>query len=222
MERESTSAAMKTNQIQQGSLSRRSSGMRRWLGAVIAFGVVSCGGEAPADSERHGNISHALEPAPTNAAARFEVRFMTNMIDHHMMAVMMAETCVAEAEHADLRTMCEDIIEAQMAEIEEMQRWLADWYGVGHEPQMTPGMERQIDRLAALEGADFEIAFMEEMIRHHRKAVREGEHCVDRAHHSELIVMCEDIVATQTAEIAQMEAWLCDWYGECRPGSSPL
>jgi uncharacterized protein (DUF305 family) len=51
-------------------------------------------------------------PVPTvltNANARFEVRFMTGMIDHHMMAVMMAEPCVGESE---LRAVCEDIVTA--------------------------------------------------------------------------------------------------------------
>ena len=34
----------------------------------------------------------------------------------------------------------------------------------------------------------------------------------------ELVEMCEGIVMTQTEEIRQMQAWLCDWYDICGYG----
>lgn len=70
--------------------------------------------------------------------------------------------------------------------------------------------------LSRLSGADFEIAFMDMMIRHHAAAVREGEMCQARAYHAQLIDLCRNIVSTQSAEIAQMETWLCQWYRRCR------
>lgn len=73
-----------------------------------------------------------------------------------------------------------------------------------------------MDHLASLSGAAFEIAFMEMMIEHHEKAIKEGRHCLDKAAHGELRRLCEDIIGTQSAEIAQMQTWLCRWYGECR------
>ena len=69
--------------------------------------------------------------------------------------------------------------------------------------------------LDALDGEEFEITFMEEMIRHHETAIREAERCVERAYHEDLVNLCENIIETQSAEIAQMEAWLCEWYGIC-------
>lgn len=160
-------------------------------------------------------VEAGREPAPQRSAARYEVRFMTDMIDHHHMAVMMGELCLDRAVHEELRAMCEQIIAVQTAEIEQMQSWLADWYGVEHEPVMTAGMEQRMQRLASTSGAEFEIMFLESMIRHHAGAVREGEHCVERAYHEALIELCHGIVESQTAEIEQMEAWLCEWYGDC-------
>jgi uncharacterized protein (DUF305 family) len=153
------------------------------------------------------------EAAPTAAQARYEIKFLMDMIDHHMMAVMTAELCDGRTVHPELQTMCEDIVAAQTQEIELMQSWLRDWYGIEYEPRMTPGMERQVEKLAALEGAEFEIAFMEMMIKHHEGAVKEGERCVERAYHPELIELCHEIIETQTAEIAQMQTWLSEWYG---------
>jgi uncharacterized protein (DUF305 family) len=155
-------------------------------------------------------------PAPTQAARNFEVDFLTDMIDHHHMAVMMSETCVQKAVHADLRALCEDIIAAQSQEIEMMQTWLQAWYGVQHEPEMKPGSMKMMERLASASAAEFEIAFMEMMIRHHRKAVIEGERCLARAWHPELHALCQNIIETQTEEIALMSSWLCQWYDRCR------
>lgn len=141
---------------------------------------------------------------------------MTGMIDHHAMAIEMGEMCLENAVHAELRAMCEDVITAQGAEIETMQSWLEDWYAVSYEPEMSQGEMRQMEKLAALSGAEFEIRFMEMLLRHHQKAITEAEKCVDRAYHGELGGLCEGIIETQSAEIAQLETWLCQLYGRCR------
>lgn len=154
---------------------------------------------------------------PTRAQERFEIKFMEGMIDHHMMAVMMAQLCEERAVHPELREMCQEIEQAQMREMAQMQAWLKEWYGINYEPQMTRGMERQMEQLASLGGAEFEVEFMQMMIRHHEKAVREGERCVERAFHPELIQLCQDIVETQQQEIQTMQTWLHDWYGVHSP-----
>ena len=157
----------------------------------------------------------AAAPAPDKATAKFEVDFLSDMIDHHQMAVDMAESCTDRADHDELVALCEEIVAAQLSEIEMMQAWLAEWYGVTHEPEMTPGMMAQTERLASLDGAEFEIAFMKTMIRHHTQAILEAEACLDRASHGDLRAMCQEIIAAQQAEMQEMQAWLCDWYDRC-------
>ena len=154
-------------------------------------------------------------PAPTKPAAKFEVDFLTGMIDHHHMAVMMAMMCQEKAVHADLESLCDDIVTSQSQEIEMMQAWLQGWYGITYEPMMKPGDMKMMERMEALTGEQFEITFMEMMIRHHAGAIREAEKCLNKASHSELHSLCTSIIETQSAEIAQMETWLCQWYGRC-------
>ena len=161
-------------------------------------------------------VTTASAAAPTPSASNFEVKFMTDMIDHHHMAAMMAESCISKAAHLQLRSLCESIRSAQMTEIVQMQSWLQAWYGVSYEPRMKPGDENMMERLASLSGAEFEAAFMEMMIKHHERAIKEGRDCLGKAYHSEIRSLCEDIIQTQSAEVAQMQAWLCQWYGECR------
>jgi uncharacterized protein (DUF305 family) len=161
------------------------------------------------------STAFAAGPAPKPSQRNFEVRFLTEMIDHHAMAVMMADMCLERSVHPELQAMCEQIREAQMEEIVTMQNWLSEWYGIEHEPEMTPGQQKQMEKLAALSGAAFEIEFMKAMIRHHWKAVVRASQCEDKAYHQELIDLCAQIVSTQLAEINQMGDWLCEWYGIC-------
>lgn len=158
----------------------------------------------------------ADQPAPSPAQAHYEVKFMTDMIEHHAMAIMMAESCLEKAVHPELRSLCQQIIAAQSQEIEEMQSWLQDWYGMSYEPEVK--MTGQMKRLMSMSGAMFEIEFMQMMIQHHAKAVKEGEHCLDKTYHPELRQLCQNIIVSQTAEIRQMQAWLCQWYTICNWG----
>ncbi|MFP5327991.1 MAG: DUF305 domain-containing protein, partial [Acidimicrobiia bacterium] len=154
-------------------------------------------------------------PTPDPATARLEVDFLGDMIDHHAMAVDMAEMCEDKAAHDELRSMCEEIATAQSAEIVAMQSWLQDWYGVSHAPSMPAGQMRRMEGMAELDPAAFEVEFMETMVRHHRQAVREAGQCVNRAGHADLVDLCENIIETQTHEIELMQGWLCDWYDRC-------
>lgn len=159
---------------------------------------------------------YAAAPAPTTEQQQFEIEFLTEMIDHHAMAVMMSDLCLDRAVHAELRELCHQMRETQMQEIVQMQTWLEEWYGIYYEPQMSKSSQKRMERLAALSGAEFEIEFMQQMIKHHAVAVKAAEDCQEEAYHQELIELCENIEATQTAEIELMNEWLCEWYDFCK------
>ncbi len=158
----------------------------------------------------------ANAPAADKRAARFEVAFMTEMIDHHQMGVHMAQPCIEKAVHSDLRRLCRSIARVQAAEIKQMQKWLRDWYRIDHEPSMDhAGHHRDMQTLERLSGAKFEIAWLEMMIEHHLPAVEEGLECLEEAEHAQLKKLCQSIVTSQVREINQMQVWLCKWYKKC-------
>lgn len=162
--------------------------------------------------------SRASAPAPDPATAKFEIRFMEDMIDHHAMAVQVSTLCLQKSPHPELKTLCANIVTSQSQESREMQSWLARWYGIAYAPQMTNGDMQMIARMAAMPAQEFEMEFLKMMIRHHWKAVVMATKCIDKAFHPELEGLCEDIVIAQSAEIEQLRTWLCDWYGECNYG----
>jgi hypothetical protein len=80
----------------------------------------------------------------------------------------------------ELEQTCAWIVQVQSAEIVEVPDWLQSWCGIEGEPGMKQDSMKQTERLAALDGAEFETAFMEVMIKYHLKADKEGQHCIDR------------------------------------------
>lgn len=57
----------------------------------------------------------------------FDKAFIEIMIDHHQGAIDMANLAKLQAEHQEIKTLSEDIIEAQTSEIEEMRSWQNSW-----------------------------------------------------------------------------------------------
>ena len=61
------------------------------------------------------------------AAAQYkdpDVAFAAGMLSHHIGAVKMAEVELKYGKDPEMRKLAEDIINAQQAEIEQMQKWL--------------------------------------------------------------------------------------------------
>lgn len=59
--------------------------------------------------------------------------FLRDMIPHHMVAVMMSQQLLMHGpiEHQDVTGFARTVRDAQHAEIFQMQRYLADWFGGG-------------------------------------------------------------------------------------------
>lgn len=151
------------------------------------------------------------------------MRYLSDTIDHHFLAVQMAQSCVQKAIHPELGALCQRIASDQGNEITQMQGWLTDWYlsegvdrrNVDAEPELPPSGEQMLRQLQQASGAEFEIIFMQMMIQYHEMAVREAGHCLRQSYHAELRGLCGHIIGEQSAEIAQMRAWLCVWYDIC-------
>src|SRR5688572_14712883 len=80
-------------------------------------------------------LSAVMADGPAEGrSGRAELRFLEGMIDHHQMAIDMANDCLAKATTESVVTNCQNIIAAQTAEITIMQEWLLNWYNVEYAP----------------------------------------------------------------------------------------
>lgn len=90
------------------------------LGMPMSAGGDHAGGD-------HGEAAMPMPAATATAAA--DGAFIDAMIPHHQAAIDMATQALSRAEHAELRSMAQAIIDAQSAEIAQMKAWRSQWFG---------------------------------------------------------------------------------------------
>lgn len=160
-------------------------------------------------------------PEPTPAAARFEIRWMREMIDHHGMAIRMARLALQNSEDPGVRDLARGIIRAQTREIGQMQTWLSAGYGLrGVRPRMTADDMQMLHELGSLWGASFDRAFLGAMIGHHQQAIADAEDLLAHGFHTGLRRLGTNIITTQSAEIGRMQAMLGQTVGMMVNGSA--
>ncbi len=57
----------------------------------------------------------------------FDIHFLNMMTPHHQGATVMAKEALTKAEHQEIKTLANQIIKAQEAEIKQMNDWKAKW-----------------------------------------------------------------------------------------------
>jgi len=57
----------------------------------------------------------------------FDIHFLDMMTPHHQGATVMAKEALTKAEHPEIKTLANQIIKAQEAEIKQMNDWKAKW-----------------------------------------------------------------------------------------------
>jgi uncharacterized protein (DUF305 family) len=62
--------------------------------------------------------------------------------------------------------------------------------------------------------------FIEQMIPHHEDAITMAKLALTKAQQPEIKQLAQSIIASQSKEIDQMEAWYQDWYGQAVPAGT--
>ncbi len=62
-----------------------------------------------------------------NNNKNFDLHFLEMMIPHHTGAITMSKEALTKAEHAEIKTLANNIIKAQEAEIKMMKEWKVKW-----------------------------------------------------------------------------------------------
>lgn len=90
------------------------------------------GGKAPAMNMEMPGMSDSMRDMDTNQlvsanGADFDMAFINMMIPHHQGAVLMAKDALEKAEHPEIKTLAQNVIMAQEAEINDMNTWKQNW-----------------------------------------------------------------------------------------------
>jgi uncharacterized protein (DUF305 family) len=145
-----------------------------------------------------------------NMNALFDAQFIDSMVMHHQGAIDMAKQAQAEAQRPEIKNMAEDIIRTQQAEIDQMKQWRTAWY-----PDLkdTGGMMMDMGTMMIDQDSSipFDIRFINAMIPHHEGAVAMAKAAQQKAEHTEIKTLADNIIKAQQREIDQMKQWLAAW-----------
>ena len=177
------------------------------MAAVLALGLASCGGAASTTPSNNAATSSA-------EFTDGDVEFLQMMVPHHEQALVLADIALDPTRGASqaIIDLATQITAAQSPEIELMVSLLDSWgeeldEHAMHNSDDDMGMlsDDEIDELSAMSGGDFDTAWAQAMLGHHRGAVAMAEDVLSNGANREVMDLARAIIATQNAEIAVLE-----------------
>ncbi len=143
----------------------------------------------------------------------YSVKFIDEMTAHHKGGVMMAELAVEKAFHSELREIAKSMANMQRMEIAELQNLRTSLFPrVGAFESKDPGMN--MEKLASLEGNEFDLAFLDAMILHHPGAIYLGIEAKARSSKRDIRELGAKIEKMQKQELRELRTWRDDWSRE--------
>lgn len=114
------SMARRNNRMQREEIMMAQSFLRKWYGIS----------HEPQLDEEGRSMINTLEHTP--AGAPFDHKFLEVFSRHHYMALRPSMTCVvaSDIEHEELQRYCRGMVQAQLADIEEMRHMLASEFSI--------------------------------------------------------------------------------------------
>ena len=146
----------------------------------------------------------------------FDYDFANTMFMHHQSAVDMAKDIILKGSNAEVKTMAQNIVTAQEAEIAQFKNIIANYKMPEMKEESKDAhnelgetmekMETKMKGMAKTGNADKDFLMM--MIPHHESAVTMGEDELSHGKNLELKKMAQKIMEDQSKEIKQFEAML--------------
>ena len=146
----------------------------------------------------------------------FDYDFANTMVMHHQSAVDMAKEVISKGSNAEVKTMAQNIVTAQEAEIAQFKNITANYKMPEMKEESKEAhnelgetmekMETKMKGMSKTGNADKDFLMM--MIPHHESAVTMGEDELSHGKNLELKKMAQKIIEDQSKEIKQFEAML--------------
>jgi uncharacterized protein (DUF305 family) len=152
--------------------------------------------------------------------------FIEQMIPHHDGAIAMAELALTKSKRPEILSLANGIIEAQKREISDMTSWYESWFNIqvpvtnghmmngggmmsGSNAMHMDGMSGDMERLS--NATDFDLEFIRQMIPHHEMAVMMAQMLASTTTRSEMKILADQIITSQSKEIEMMRSWASAW-----------
>jgi len=189
----------------------------------LAVGPAACGSDDDKDQQ----------PGAGKQAEKVEKAFLSGMLHHHESAISMATIARERGKDPYINKLGLAIVTTQEREMDQMDAIYKRLYKSGLKPDPKAhdglglsageaGMTHSERTNESLRKANpFDRAFVDQMIPHHRGAVRMSQVVLRTSTDKELRKLAEGIIATQTREIDEMNAFRAKKFGSKLPSEIP-
>ena len=137
-----------------------------------------------------------------------DIAFAEQMIPHHEQAIEMSEIALLNTTNPEVLKIAQEIKDAQFPEIQIMKSWTGVKAST-HAGHMMDGMlsEGELSDLREATGRDFDVLFLQGMIKHHEGAIAMAQD-VATSKNKDVANLSASIIAAQKLEIDTMKALL--------------
>ncbi len=178
------------------------------VAVVVVSALSACGSSgSPSDSAQAGN--------------GVDLALVQEMTPHHRSAVAMARIAQRRSDRPQVKMLADDIIRSQSDEIGLMQKLAGTMKAANVKagdlglPMQAMGMNMDTRALAA--ATPFDRAFIDMMLPHHQGAIRMARVELAKGSRADVKRLARGIIAAQSREITEMNAWRTRWYGAPSP-----
>lgn len=185
--------------------------------STAGAGTTSAPPSSPGMGQGMGGMGQGSSAAPMTAA-ELDRAFIAAMVPHHQSAADMARVEVERGSNPQVKALAQRIIDAQTAEIAQLEGIAQDRFDFTPSRQMGAmtnqmmGMATTMDMTAQIEqlrtAANVDRMFLTMMIPHHASAITMADQERKNGADPELITLSQKIIDEQAQEIGQMQALL--------------
>ena len=137
-----------------------------------------------------------------------DIAFAEQMIPHHEQAIEMAEIALINTTNPEVLQLAQEIKNAQSPEIELMKNWTGVKAST-HAGHAMDGMlsESQLSELRQAKGKEFDLLFLQGMIKHHEGAIEMAQE-VANSMNKDVTNLSAAIIQAQQLEITKINELL--------------
>ena len=179
---------------------------------LAALLLTGCGGsgegeaeQLAADSAQMGGM--AMDTTGGAQSQAPDVQFLTQMSDHHQGLIVMAQGAHQKTD-VGVHEEATELQQKQEQEQQQMLSMLQSTFQTQHTPTIMPQNQAMADSVQQKNGAEYDRAFREAVIRHHQEGIQMIDQHLGHLTNAEVRQMAERMRTEQQQDIEELQAKL--------------
>jgi len=173
----------------------------RRLGCWVVIAVLAAGCATPGDADQ----------PPANDQT--DIWFMQHMVPHLLQTTSIVDLARDRITRPELARLADSIDQQGQAHLQQLQSWLNERGLAPYDPQQDPSSRKatELERLAQVSRAKFDLAFLKVMTSRHRAGIRLAAAELRAGTVPEARELARQLLAELQAQVQQMTAWTRAW-----------